>query len=1444
MKKRVGFLLLSPIIALIPLLLLFSHSLSAQAKPDVTQTINLEKIDSALQTELATKPDDYQFRVIIDLAERADLARIAQDSSLQSKRFGTVDLLRETAVSSQAALLQNIQSLSANNQISNYHPFWIVNKIAVQGNKEAIIALSAHPDVVSIRPDAQVASISPPTDDEILTLLQTPITVAASNTATETGYTWGVERIDTPYVWHGLGIDGAGVTIAIMDTGVDYTHPALIDSYRGNLGGGVFNHADNWLHTNIPTATVPTDTHGHGTHVAGTAVGKDGIGVAPGANWIAVSIANEYGLIYESDVHEGFEWILAPNGNPALAPDLVNNSWSGPGFTTTFYEDVVALHAAGVIPVFAAGNEGPFAGTVGAPASYTDTLAIGASHDLDEVTWFSSQGPSPLNDEIKPWVIAPGAGVYSSLPNNQYGYNSGTSMATPHVVGTMALILSANPALTRHELNDVLANTAVPISTTHPNMVHGWGRVDAYEAVASQLNNGVLTGIVYDNGAPIADAVLHIETPDGHFLTFATDENGRYSAQLVTGNYNLTLQHFGFSPFSANNLSVQNGQTTTFNINLNRLPSGTANGIVRSAETNQPLPNTEIYIAESLASTTTDENGRFSLTLPTGNYKLFAQAPSHKIEQHNILVQTGATINQDFHLPPTRSILLVDSGRWYFQSQASYYQNALANLGYPVDTWVIDHPFLSQPNLADLASYDDIIWSAPLDSPGFIGAGTLISDVLGLGKNVLISGQNIGYYDGTGFDTQWWWYGLLDARYLGSNYITQTIYGAPNSTYEGIALTLNGGDSAQNQTVADVAESRTGYFSEPNFHFADGYPAGLQSGHCQPFRLSYLGFGLEGVSDAVDRAAILEQSFAYFDAPRTQFGAQISPASVDDFAIAGQQLVYTVTLHNRSETLTDTFQISSTASDWQTSVVTDNLTLGPCQFGKTVLRIAVDKNAPKDFEHTTQFTAVSGNNPAIKEYLILNHKIPGQILFVDDDRWYDNEGKLTSMLNEMGLDYDVWETGYNLKGRGSPTGDFLNEYEFIIWYTGYDWFAPILPSEREALTKFLAQGGRLFLTSQDYLYDHINSELTQSYLGVKDFWEYWGGVPPTAVFASNHNAVDETLAGPNLLDFSLYQNHTDAIIPHDLENVSFWYDRGYPAGTLTHGDDWRAAFLAYPLELISPTERSLSLNRIMGWLSDYGDSSFTVDKSTAPNNETRTYTIALRHAQMGSNNSTVYMTNTVPISLTINPATITGGASYNPTTRELTWHGKLNKGETHLIRYEATPTLNLPTGTAVTSTLSIYYDRHHLQFDKSVIIWIDAPDLRYSVVTATPNQPFAGDTISYSYQLNNLGLATTNGVSATLPFPDHYFPLTDTLTTTAGTAVLGDHRVYWEGELTPAETVTVTLAMTRTVVPYTEWIPTSGILHDGTTRPIVAGDLWALNPFIQYFPLISQNKEN
>ena len=1417
MKKRAVSLGLSLVLAFLPLIFLFVHPLFSQTGTAVSPP-PAAKIHPDLLAQMQANPDG-RIRFIIDMAQTADL-------SAATERTGVVNQLQQTAAASQTAVRQTLDTLQAAGEIDRYRPFWIVNKIAATGSAAAIRALAARPGVAQIRPDAQVASLKPPEDDPYLSLLQ------ATAVTTGPAQSWGIERIGAPAVWNGLGVDGSGVTIAIMDSGVDWQHPDLIGSYRGNLGGGVFDHTGNWYYPAMPTVTVPFDALGHGTHVAGTAAGQNGIGVAPGAQWIAVGIADQFGFIYESDVHAGFEWLMAPAGDPALAPDIINNSWSGPGQVVAFAEDIAALHAAGIIPVFAAGNGGPLEATIGSPASYTGTLAVGASDDADTLAWFSSRGPSPLTDEIKPWIVAPGTTILSSLPDGRYGYLNGTSMATPHVVGAIALLLSANPALTRPQIDDILAQTAVPITATHPNMESGWGRLDVYAAVASQVNPATLSGVVRGAGQPLPDVTVTITTPSGAELQFVTDENGRYQAWLQPGSYALAAQPFGYAAWSAGGINLTAGQTTTQDIDLTRLPGGAVSGIVRDAATQEPLANVTMTVNGAPAQTTTDGNGRYTLILPAGAYKVRAAAPEHKLDQANVLITPDTAVTQDFSLESAPGILLVDSGQWYYQSQAGYYAASLTALSYPFDTWTIRHPLNDVPAAADLLPYDAVIWSSPLDSPGYLGASSVISDYLGAGGSLLVSGQNVAYYDGLA-NPQYWWYTFLEASFRGGAYVTQTIAGAADTSYAGIWLTLNGPDSAQNQRITDITAPLPESLTRPAFYYEDGQAAGLQAGDCRPFRLSYLGFGLEGVSDGADRAAILDRSLAYFAAPRRQFGARFSPENVDDFALPGQRLVYTVTLRNLSETLTDTFTIGSVNSGWNSSVTTRTLTLGPCQTGETVVTIDAPANAAKDDRHTTRVTAVSQTNPAVSADLVLRHKIPGRILFVDDDRFYNEEPRLLAALDGMGLSYDVWETGWNRSGRGSPPADFLAAYDIIIWYTGYDWFAPVTPAENEGLTQFLAQGGRLFLTSQDFLYYNYETPLARKYLGILDYRESF---TPTVVLGGNNPAVSPQLAGPNPLDFGVYQNHGDGVIPAPGSRPFLWSGQDIPLGAAT-ADGWRAVFLGVPLETLDDGALPVAMNDAVGWIGDLGDSTFAVDRRVGPAGQARTYTITLRNAAAAPANQ-VWLTNTLPAGLDFVPNSLTGGAVYDAAARQITWQGSLNSGAARLFTYRAVPDGALPSGAAVTNTLTIRYARHGMRFTRAAVTWVDAPDLSRSELTAVTNQPFAANVVTYTLRLQNDGLAAAGNISTVVNLPYAMVPMTGTLASSSGAPFLAGQRIHWQGDLPPGGVVTITLALEREPAAVFERAPATAVIRDGVTATVLRENWLDLPPWRQYLPVV------
>lgn len=1414
MKRRIGLLFLSVFAAFGVLISLFTNARGAYLTQNNPPT---EKIEPAL---LEAMVDGTAVRFIVEMADTAVLPTTLAETTAQQAAM--LDTLQQTAANSQAAALATLNNLATVGDVANVRSLWIVNSIAATGNFTAVQTIASLPEVAQVRLDVVVQQIGA-TDTPTATLLATSAAVVTGPVAS-----WGIEKINAPSVWHGLGIDGSGVTVAIMDTGVDWQHPDLMDNYRGNQGGTV-DHAGNWFNAVVPTDTVPVDNFGHGTHVAGTAVGHNGIGVAPGANWIAVNVAGPLGFIWESDVHRGFEWLLAPNGDVSLAPDVVNNSWGSTIPNNLFINDIAALHAANINVVFSAGNSGPFTSTVGYPAGYPGVLSIGASDEIDEVAWFSSRGPSYLTNELKPWIVAPGTQILSALPGGVYGLQNGTSMASPHVAGSIALLLAANPSLTRLEINQILADTAVPLGNT-PNNNSGWGRLDVYAAVATQASAGVLTGQLLGNSVPLPNAVVTITTSSGAELLFMTDGNGRYRANLQSGSYIIRSQPFGYTQTAISNVLVTAGQTTTRNLTVNLLPSGQIEGTVRAAAGYLPLANAQIEVVGTPITLLTDANGRYALTLPVGSYELIVRKTGQRVQRAEVWLGAGTAVVQNFFLPDAPTVLLVDSGQWYFNSQTPFYHEALNSLNYSYDTWTIRNP-IELPTLDTLSEYEAVIWSSPLDSPGYLELNNVITDYLGLGGHLFISGQNVGLYDG-GLDTQYWWYRNLNATYLGKTAVTQTITGSPTSPFSGLSFSLNGGSSSNNQTFVDAAQPRTEVLSDAAFVYEDGTAAGLTAGYCTPFRLVHLGFGLEGVSEAADRAAILADSFAYFNTPREQVGSQFLPTAIDELAIPGTQMAYTIKLFNRSETLTDTFTLAIFGADWPTNLLTKTLTIGPCQAGETVLTLDVPLNLPGGEVEQVWVTAVSHNSPGKISDIIVQHTAPGNILFVDDDRWYDQSAELKASLDSLGLTYDVWDTKHATISRNGPPLALLIQYDFVIWYTGYDWFQPITLAENLNLQAYLAQGGRLFLTSQDFLYYHLRTSLAKRYFGVESYQESIG---PNRLIGFGQSATN---LPPLWLDFDPYQNHGDGIVPAAHSQPFFWSDRALPAGTATAGDHWRAILWAVPFETISPTQQFQAMDRVMGWLSDLGDSTFAVDQRIGEIGQARTYTLTLHQAAGGVSNS-AWMTNTLSPWLKLDLASVTGGAVYDATAHQLTWRGTLPSGGSHTITYQATPSGPLSLGQIIENEVQLHDGRHDLIFSRQAHSWVQAPDIA-TMVTAVPNQPLAATIFTYTVGLQNGGLAASGNISTVVSLPNTFYIVTDTLTSSAGSAAVGDRQLTWAGTLNVAEQVTMTLVLTRESTAVPQRIAITTLVDDGITQPTFFYQWADLPAFRYFFPVIGK----
>jgi serine protease AprX len=424
-----------------------------------------------LQEIMQSLGPDQEVAVIITLADKVDLKNF-KDKDKALRRSKIIRALQQKTEKTQ----KNIKNYLKQSKVGKVKPFWIFNGLAVTANAKAIKQMAGMAGIESIRPDS------------ILTLEDPPISVNAGVPE------WNINAINAPELWS-RGYTGTGTVLATMDTGVDVTHPDLAAQWRGGT--------NSWYDPNGQHAT-PYDADGHGTNVMGVMVGGDAggsaIGVAPGAQWIAVKIFDDAGQAFVSDIHAGYQWLLDPDGNPDTddAPDVVNNSWGFPDQAGTclliieFQNDISVLKAAEIGIVFAAGNHYENE----SPANYTGSFAVGAVDDTQTIAYFSALGPSACDSSIFPEVMAPGVNVLTSYIGGSYSYVSGTSIAAPHVTGAMGLLLSAYPTLSISKIEVALKEATQDLGAVGPDNTYGYGLLDvlgAYNLLTPLANNDIFT---------------------------------------------------------------------------------------------------------------------------------------------------------------------------------------------------------------------------------------------------------------------------------------------------------------------------------------------------------------------------------------------------------------------------------------------------------------------------------------------------------------------------------------------------------------------------------------------------------------------------------------------------------------------------------------------------------------------------------------------------------------------------------------------------------------------------------------------------------------------------------------------------------------------------------------------------------------------------------------
>ena len=590
------------------------HAASTAASTATSNPASKAEAGAKIKPKLARQLDAKGKASFWVRFDQADLSSAAKIGDWTERGQAVYDALKAAASEHQKDTRELLDGEDA-----TYQAFWATNAIRVDAGDSALaMKIARGSDVVALYPTFDYR-------------LEKPIRGKPLHDVD--AVEWGIANINADDVWDQFGVDGEGITVASIDTGTQFDHPALVNQYRGNNGDGTFDHNYNWFDAAGSCPDAPCDNDVHGTHTMGTMVGDDGgenqIGVAPGAKWIEANgcCPSDAALIASG------EWMLAPTDlageNPDVSkrPNIINNSWGTPPSNDPFMEDIeLAWAASGMWGQWSNGNSGPDCETSGSPGSRIINYSSGAYDINNEIAGFSSRG-SGQDGEIKPNISAPGVNVRSSEPGNTYGALNGTSMASPHVAGAIALLWSAAPSL----IGDIagtkalLDETAIDTDdtscggTADDNNVFGEGRLDALALVSAAPvgDTGTLAGTVTDSatGDPLADATVEIT---GDFnRTVTTGEDGSYSVRLVAGDYTATASLFGYDTESAD-VTVGSEETTTQDFALTVTPSVTLSGTVTDGSGHGWPLYAAVDVEGPGADVYTDPiSGEYSVSLPS-----------------------------------------------------------------------------------------------------------------------------------------------------------------------------------------------------------------------------------------------------------------------------------------------------------------------------------------------------------------------------------------------------------------------------------------------------------------------------------------------------------------------------------------------------------------------------------------------------------------------------------------------------------------------------------------------------------------------------------------------------------------------------------------------------------------------------------------------------------
>ncbi len=826
-------------------------------------------LDPSLDALLARRaPGDF-VSVHVQLAEQLDAKALdarmrAAGRSFPERHSDLIVALRDHARAAQSGFLPLLAEEEAMGEITGVRPLWISNAIEMQASPSAIARLIEIFDGAVIYHNR--VWLHEPVERDF-----------GARKLGDESREWGLEQIEATTLWE-MGIFGQGSIVANLDTGVDGAHVALVEKWRGNEEGVQWWHA--WKAEDA--SDFPFDHDSHGTHTMGSMVGSvpgDTVGVAPAAKWIAARVQLTTPGV---SITTAFQWCADPDGDPQTTddvPDAVSNSWGGSyGCSSYYWSAIDNMEAAGPVAAFSAGNDGPWSETIGSPANRATThvncLAVGATNSSEGIANFSSRGPTKCNVadslKFKPDVVAPGASVRSTIPNDNYASFSGTSMSCPHVGGAIALLRQIMPELPPQELKTLLYRTARhPVNPGSDDNSYGRGIIDL-EAAANYLFDefdldGYLEGTITDHGSgsPLPEAnVAMIEAK----LARSPEQNGDYQFHTLAGDYTVATTLWGYHP-DTTLVTIPGGGTLTHDVALRELPLGTISGTLSNSIGAGIDASISIYDESNdslVAAIQTEPDGSFSQAAKIGSYRVIVEpAPPEMFYQVTSVGVDSAQVSDLSATVSAADVLLVDADG-DAEDYAEYFLAAIDSAGRSYNYWDRVGQGGAEGATAAMPTSSKVVWFSGDAESAIFSAAEQDSAVafLNAGGKLFSSGQNIiESIDG----------GAL-ALHLGIGHEGNTIEHFVDPV-DGTAL----GNAIEGEIFTTGMEPPVNQISQDLL--SGGVAAALYGGSDSEralvtwdsgaARAVVAGFGLEGVHDdfpgAVDRGAVMEAVLDYLD---------------------------------------------------------------------------------------------------------------------------------------------------------------------------------------------------------------------------------------------------------------------------------------------------------------------------------------------------------------------------------------------------------------------------------------------------------------------------------------------------------------------------------------------------------------------------------------------------